>query len=115
MQSKKCVSYYSICKILIHVSLSTDTLSPLNKRGVVCTQANAFVYTTRSRFSLNFNIFLENFLFFECISRHCLRQAQLKPKLNLDLFLRTFFTHETHLATLQLCYWLKQNVLFLMS
>ena len=61
MQSKKCVSYYSICKILTHVSLSTDTLSPL-KRGGVCTQANAFVYTTRSRFSRNFNIFLENFL-----------------------------------------------------
>ena len=35
------------------------------------------------------------------ISRHCLKQAQLKP-INLDLILRTFATHETHLASLQL-------------
>lgn len=34
------------------------------------------------------------------ISRHRLKQAQLKP-INLDLLLRAFSTQETHLASLQ--------------
>lgn len=34
------------------------------------------------------------------ISRHCLKHAQLKP-INLDLLLRAFSTHQTHLASLQ--------------
>ena len=86
------------------------------RRG--CLHTGKCLFATRSRFSLHVNIFLGDF--FVCfvnslkISRHCLKQVQLKP-INPDLFLRTFFPHETQLASLQLCYWLQQIVLFLMS
>lgn len=112
--SNKWVSYYRIFKMLIHVSLATDTLSP--EEGVsshrempVCHKESFF--TTRQYFLGDFFVCFVNSL---KISRHCLKQVQLKP-INPDLFLRTFFTHETQLASLQLCYWLQQIVLFLMS